>query len=215
MHDKDTFNYKLIIANITLVWLLSSVDRLVSAKLTFLHKVLIAILTLIRLLSSIDKDTFIYKLLVASPQYESSYASPIGRYQMIDIDICMSWIFPIFLPVLDHIWECMDETDHYLLDLLDLGLCLAGMMNIFLICVLSWAFRQVMYDYFIYHLLIFQVTKLGTKAPMGQWVMYWRLVVEGLVAPCCLLELLLTTTNRIARPVVLCCRDEFFLVEQL
>ena len=103
----------------------------------------------------------------------------------------------------------MDETDHYLLDLLDLGLCLAGMMNIFLICVLSWAFRQVMYDYFIYHLLIFQVTKLGTKAPMGHWVMYWRLVVEGLVAPCCLLELLLTTTNRIARPVVLCCRDEF------
>ena len=86
----------------------------------------------------------------------------------------------------------MDETDHYLLDLLDLGLCLAGMMNIFLICVLSWAFRQVMYDYFIYHLLIFQVTKLGTKAPIGQWVMYWNLVVEGLVAPCCFVELLLT-----------------------
>ena len=98
----------------------------------------------------------------------------------------------------------MDETDHHLLDLLDLVLCLARMMDIFLICVLSWKFRQVMYDYFIYHLLIFQVTKLGTKAPIGQWVMYWNLVVDGLFAPCCFVELLLTTTNRIARPVVLC-----------
>ena len=43
---------------------------LASAKLTFLHKLLIAFITLIRLLSSVDrhmhdKDTFIYKLLIA------------------------------------------------------------------------------------------------------------------------------------------------------
>ena len=151
MHDKDTFNYKLLIANITLIWLLSSVYPLVSAKLTFLHKLLIAFITLIRLLSSVDrhmhdKDTFIYKLLVADitllrhlpsmnpPMLEKdiflptaywryhsdkTFASPSGRYQMIDIDIRMSWIVPIFLPVFDHLWECMDETDHHLLDLLD------------------------------------------------------------------------------------------------
>ena len=86
----------------------------------------------------------------------------------------------------------MDETDHYLKDLLDLGLCLARKMDIFLMCVLSWMFRQIMYDYSIYHLPIFQVTKLRTKAPEGQWVMYWTLVVDGLVAPCCFVELLLT-----------------------
>ena len=89
----------------------------------------------------------------------------------------------------------MDETDHHLLDLLDLVLCLARMMDIFLICLLSWVFRQVMFDYFINLVVIFQVKKLGTKAPMGQWAMYWNLVLDvrlHLVTPC-LVELLTIT----------------------
>ena len=39
----------------------------------------------------------------------------------------------------------MDENDHHLLDLLDLGLCLARKMDIFLTFVLSWMFKQIMY----------------------------------------------------------------------
>ena len=102
---KGTFPCKILLADITLIRLLSGVDPHMHDKDTFIYKLLIADITLLRHFPNmntpmLDKDIFLYQLLIEDITVIRLLHLPSGKYQMIDINIRM---ISVFLPVFDHL----------------------------------------------------------------------------------------------------------------